>query len=292
LIVKFLTIFIFTIKEMNTLRGIRLTDHTGYLLRVAYDHAHRSKIEAMPEGAHPRDFSMLVALLATGPISQQQLADKMRVNRTLMVGIVDQLERRGWVERRRVPDDRRSYRLHVTPAGEAAVAEMEPRVREASAAMAARLTAAERRRLNELLRDLIAAADRLIPPRLGDVTGFLIVQAHFLARDRANAAFRDLPIEIRHYGVLVALDETGPTSQQALTEAMQISATMVTQIVDDLERLGLLERRRNPDDRRSYTVTMTAAGKRVLADARKAAATITFRGDDELRVLLRKLLGL
>jgi DNA-binding MarR family transcriptional regulator len=292
LIVKFLTIFIFTIKEMNTLRGIRLTDHTGYLLRVAYDHAHRSKIEAMPEGAHPRDFSMLVALLATGPISQQQLADKMRVNRTLMVGIVDQLERRGWVERRRVPDDRRSYRLHVTPAGEAAVAEMEPRVREASAAMAARLTAAERRRLNELLRDLIATADRLIPPRLGDVTGFLIVQAHFLARDRANAAFRDLPIEIRHYGVLVALDETGPTSQQALTEAMQISATMVTQIVDDLERLGLLERRRNPDDRRSYTVTMTAAGKRVLADARKAAATITFRGDDELRVLLRKLLGL
>lgn len=292
MIVKFLTIFIFTIKEMNTLRGIRLTDHTGYLLRVAYDHAHRSKIEAMPEGAHPRDFSMLVALLATGPISQQQLADKMRVNRTLMVGIVDQLERRGWVERRRVPDDRRSYRLHVTPAGEAAVAEMEPRVREASAAMAARLTAAERRRLNELLRDLIAAADRLIPPRLGDVTGFLIVQAHFLARDRANAAFRDLPIEIRHYGVLVALDETGPTSQQALTEAMQISATMVTQIVDDLERLGLLERRRNPDDRRSYTVTMTAAGKRVLADARKAAATITFRGDDELRVLLRKLLGL
>jgi DNA-binding MarR family transcriptional regulator len=292
LIVKFLTIFIFTIKETNTLRGIRLTDHTGYLLRVAYDHAHRSKIEAMPEGAHPRDFSMLVALLATGPISQQQLADKMRVNRTLMVGIVDQLERRGWVERRRVPDDRRSYRLHVTPAGEAAVAEMEPRVREASAAMAARLTAAERRRLNELLRDLIAAADRLIPPRLGDVTGFLIVQAHFLARDRANAAFRDLPIEIRHYGVLVALDETGPTSQQALTEAMQISATMVTQIVDDLERLGLLERRRNPDDRRSYTVTMTAAGKRVLADARKAAATITFRGDDELRVLLRKLLGL
>jgi DNA-binding MarR family transcriptional regulator len=287
LIVKF-----FTIKEMNTLRGIRLADHTGYLLRVAYDHAHRSKIEAMPEGAHPRDFSMLVALLATGPISQQQLADKMRVNRTLMVGIVDELERRGWVERRRVPDDRRSYRLHVTPAGEAAVAEMEPRVREASAAMAARLTAAERRRLNELLRDLIAAADRLIPPRLGDVTGFLVVQAHFLARDRANAAFRDLPIEIRHYGVLVALDETGPTSQQALTEAMQISATMVTQIVDDLERLGLLERRRNPDDRRSYTVTMTAAGKRVLADARKAAATITFRGDDELRVLLRKLLGL
>jgi DNA-binding MarR family transcriptional regulator len=292
LIVKLLMVGIFTIKKMNTLPDIRLNDHIGYLLRVAYDHAHRAKVEAMPEAAHPRDFSLLVGLLTTGPISQQQLAEKMRVNRTLVVGIVDELERRGWVERRRDADDRRSYRLHVTPAGEAAVAEMEPRVKEASGTMSARLTAAERARLNELLRDLIAAEDRLIPPRLADLTGFLVVQAHFLARDRANEAFRDLPIEIRHYGVLVALDELGPASQQALTGAMAISATMVTQIVDDLERLGLVERRRNPADRRSYTVTTTAEGKRVLTRARAAAENIPIPDDDELRALLRKLVGI
>jgi DNA-binding MarR family transcriptional regulator len=292
LIVKLLMICIFTIKEMNTLRDIPLTDYTGYLLRVAYDRARSTKMEAMPADAQPRDFSLLVALVTSGPISQQQLAERMRVNRTLVVGIVDELERRGWVERRRDADDRRSYRLHVTPAGEAAVAEMEPRIQEASRTMAARLTAAERERLNALLRGLIAESGRMIPPRLADLTGFLVVQGHFLARDRANHAFRDLPIEIRHHGVLVALDELGPTSQQALTDAMKVSATMVTQIVDDLERLGLLERRRNPDDRRSYTVTMTAEGKRVLAKARKVAATIEFTGDDELRVLLRKLLGL
>jgi DNA-binding MarR family transcriptional regulator len=292
LIVKLLMICIFTIKEMNTLSGIRLTDHTGYLLRVAHDHAHRFKVEAMPAGAHPRDYSMLVALLTMGPVSQQQLAERMRVNRTLVVGIVDTLERRGWVERRRDPADRRSYRLHVTLAGEAAAAEMAPRVQEASGRMTERLTAAERKRLHGLLRDLIVAEGRLIPPSLGDLTGFLIVQAHFLARDRANEAFHDLPIEIRHYGVMVALDELGPTSQQALTNAMNVSATLVTQIVDDLERLGLLERRRNPTDRRSYTVTMTAEGERVLARARKVAATITIPGDDELRPLLRKMLAI
>jgi DNA-binding MarR family transcriptional regulator len=292
LIVKLLMIDSFTIKDMITLRGIRLTDHTGYLLRVAHDHAHRFKVEAMPDGAHPRDYSLLVALLTTGPVSQQQLAERMRINRTLVVGIVDKLERRGWVERRRDPDDRRSYRLHITPAGEAAAAEMAPRVQEASARMTERLTADERKRLHGLLRDLITAEGRLIPPSLADLTGFLIVQAHFLARDRANEAFRDLPIEIRHYGVMVALDELGPTSQQALTNAMNVSATLVTQIVDDLERMGLLERRRNPSDRRSYTVTMTAGGKRVLAQARKVAATITLPGDEELRPLLRKLLGI
>src|SRR3954447_16157775 len=83
-------------QPMNTLAAgmppISLIDHTGYLLRIAYDHAHRIAATELPDGPHPRDFSLLVALQATGPISQQQLAEKMRVNRTLVVGIVDDLE--------------------------------------------------------------------------------------------------------------------------------------------------------------------------------------------------------
>ena len=40
-----------------------LIDHTGYLLRLAYDHAHTDRHgETMPDGPHPRDFSLLVAL--------------------------------------------------------------------------------------------------------------------------------------------------------------------------------------------------------------------------------------
>jgi DNA-binding MarR family transcriptional regulator len=292
LIVNLLMIDMFTINPVTTLPAIQLHEHTGFLLRVAYDQARQRKMQSMPEGAAPREYSLLQALLATGPISQQQLAEQMRVNRTLIVGIVDRHERRGWVERRRDPDDRRSYRLHVTPAGEAAVAQMAPLVAAGSAAMAARLTEDERGRLNVLLRDLIASEQRLIPPALADLTGFLVVQAHFLTRDFANEAFRDLPIDIHHYGVLTALDELGPASQQALTSVMLISATRVMQIVDELERLGLVERRRNPTDRRAYTVTMTAAGRKVLADGGEIAKALPIRHDDELRPLLRKLVGL
>jgi DNA-binding MarR family transcriptional regulator len=270
-----------------------LSEHTGYLLRVAHDRAHMAAAAEMPDGPHPRLFGLLTALLEVGPLSQQQLAEKMRVNRSLVVGIVDDLERRGWVERRRDPADRRSYNLYVTEAGRRARDEMAPQVARANERMTERLDADERARLNALLRDFIRTdPERLIPDSLGEVPGFLITQAHWLARDRANEAFRDLPIEIRHYGVLVALDELGPTSQQALTNAMAVSATMVTQIVDDLERLGLLERRRNAADRRSYTVTMTPEGERVLAAARVKAATISIPGDEELRPLLRKLVGL
>jgi DNA-binding MarR family transcriptional regulator len=292
LIVNLLIIYMFTINHMNTLPAIQLHEHTGFLLRLAYDQARQTKMQSMPEGAAPRDYSLLQALLATGPISQQQLAEQMRVNRTLIVGIVDRHERRGWVERRRDPGDRRSYRLHVTPAGEAAVAEMAPLVAAGSDTMAARLTVEERRRLNALLRDLIASEGRLIPAPLADLTGFLVVQAHFLTRDMANEAFRDLPIDIHHYGVLTTLDELGPASQQALTSVMLVSATRVMQIVDELERLGLVERRRNPTDRRAYTITMTPAGRKTHAEASRIARSLPIRNDDELRPLLGKLVGL
>ena len=272
--------------------ALPLSEHTGYLLRVAHDQAHMAAAAEMPRGLHPRLFGLLTALLESGPLSQQQLAEKMRVNRTLVVGIADDLERRGWLERRRDPADRRSYHLYVTEDGRRAREEMAPLVAKAGARMVQRLSADERARLNALLRAFIRTdPERMIPAALSEVPGFLITQAHWLARDRANDAFRDLPIEIRHYGLLATLEELGPVSQQALTNVLRVSATTVTQVVDELERLGLVERRRNPSDRRTYMVTMTPEGERVLAEGRKRAERFDIEGSDELRELLRKLVG-
>ena len=276
-----------------------LVDHTGYLLRLAFDHVHRTASREMPEGSHPRDFAVLTALTEAGPVSQQRLAEQLRVNRTLMVGIVDGLERRGFVERRRDADDRRSYALHITPAGHEARAALAPEVARVNDVMTERLTPEERARLNELLRTLIAAdSARLIPHELADATGFLLIQAHYRSRERADAVFRPLGIEVRHYGLLVTLDRLGPTSQQAIADGMRMSATMITQVVDELERKQLVERRRNPIDRRSYTITMTPQAGRLLIDARakiataaaEIAAPIGAEADRELRTLLRKLL--
>jgi DNA-binding MarR family transcriptional regulator len=277
-----------------------LIDHTGYLLRLAHDHVQRTAATEMPEGQHPRDFGVLTALANTGPVSQQRLAELLRVNRSLMVGVVDRLERRGLVERRRDAGDRRSYALHMTTAGHEARAALAPEVARVNLRMAERLEPAERARLNELLRTLITADGRLVPPELADLTGFLLIQAHFRSRDRANAVFRPLGIEVRHFGLLVTLDQLGPSSQQAIADGMRMSGTMITQIVDELERKELVERRRNPADRRSYTITMTPVAKRLLADAREKvalaaaeiAAPIGDAGDRELRTLLRKLLAI
>jgi DNA-binding MarR family transcriptional regulator len=276
-----------------------LEDFTGYMLRLAHLRAHETADRAFPHGPHPREYSVLTAVAAAGPLSQQRLADRLRVNRTLMVAVADALERRGLVERRRDPADRRSYLLHLTDAGAAELERLHGEIERVDRSMTERLTDAERARLNALLRKLLGIGPGDVPAPLADRTGFLLSRAHFASRDRANELLRPLGIVVRHFGLVSLLDAHGPSSQQALAKRLSVSPTMVTQIVDDVEARGLAERRRNPDDRRSYLVSLTPEGRERLEAAHgimttvadEFAAAIGEDGDRELRALLTKMLG-
>ena len=277
-----------------------LEDSTGYMLRLAHNRAHQIAVEEFPGGPHPREYAVLAAIAAAGPLSQQRLAERLHVNRTLMVAVADKLEARGLLERRRDPVDRRSYALHVTPAGRDELVRLHDEIERADRRVTERLTDAERARLNDLLRELVAVDLELVPEPLADRTGFLLARAHLSSRDRADELLRPLGIVVRHFGLMTVLAAHGPSSQQALARRLSVSPAMITQIVDDVEARRLVERRPNPDDRRSYLVTLTPEGKRTLAAARKsatsAAAEIVARigeaGDRELHALLRKLVGI
>jgi DNA-binding MarR family transcriptional regulator len=59
-----------------------------------------------------------IRVLALSPgISQRELSDRLGLSPSRLVGLLDQLERRGLVERRSDADDRRNHALHLTPAG-------------------------------------------------------------------------------------------------------------------------------------------------------------------------------
>ena len=138
-----------------------------------------------------------------------------------------------------------------------------------------------------------------MPAPLPDRSGFLVSRAHFIAREAGNDTLRPYGITVRHFGLLTLLHARGPSSQQAIARALMVSATMVTQLVDHVEALGLAARRRNPDDRRSYLVTLTPAGRRTLRRATtdfeglnaRWTAALGADGDRELQGLLRKLIG-
>jgi DNA-binding MarR family transcriptional regulator len=273
----------------------QLTDHTGYLLRTVFLRGAGLAAEAFPKGSHPRDAGVLATLQAMGPCSQQQLSESLHVNRTMMVKLIDGLEARGLVERRRNPSDRRSYALYPTDEGRKALAAMSPDLDRAEDLLAANLTAAERARMVELLHRLIDPPPSAVSHRLG----FLVSQAHHRFRSRADQILRPLGIEVRHFGTLTAL-AGGVPSQRELADRLRISGPVVVEMVDALEALGFVERRRDPADRRSNALVVTDAGRAVLEHAssrleeatRALAEPIGEPGEAELRRLLQKLLGL
>jgi DNA-binding MarR family transcriptional regulator len=272
----------------------QLTDHTGYLLRTAFLRASGLAAETFPAGTHPRDAGVLSMLQAMGPCSQQELSESLHVNRTMMVKLIDGLEARGLVERRRNPDDRRSYALYPTDEGRKALAAMTPDLDRAEDALTANLTAAERARLIELLHTLVAPPESAVSHRLG----FLVAQAHHRFRTRADEVLGPLGIEVRHFGALTAL-AGGVPSQRELADRLRISGPVVVEMVDALEALGLVERRRDPADRRSNALVVTDAGRAALerATGRLEESTRTLSqpigpaGEAELNALLKKLLG-
>ena len=94
--------------------------------------------------------------------SQQAVARRLGTPPSRLVALVDGLEQRGLIERRRDPGDRRNYALHPTAAGEQAMATLSQASLEHEQAISAPLTEAERAQLSKLLGKL-AAAHGLVP---------------------------------------------------------------------------------------------------------------------------------
>jgi DNA-binding MarR family transcriptional regulator len=272
----------------------QLTDYTGYLLRTAFLRASAVVPRHFPKGSHPREAGVLITLESQGPLSQQELAVRLNVNRTVMVKVIDALEARGFVTRVRNPDDRRAYALEPTAAGRAALREILPRMQVAEAELSGPLSPAEGDRLRVLLRGLIEP----VPEALAQRLGFLISAAHHRFHERADAELEPLGIQIRHFGALNAL-AGGVPSQRELADRLDVSGPVVVEMVDALEARGLVERRRDVADRRSNALIVTAAGQQALATAterlsaanEELTAPIGEEGDRELRSLLKKLLG-
>ena len=135
-------------------------------------------------------------------------------------------------------------------------------------------------------------------PVLARSPGHLVWRAH--ARVLQLLADRLPPgIDLHTYGVLLALADGAPRSQQSLAETVKVSPTTMARVAADLAGQGLVERLRNPADRRSYTLTRTPAGADAVAswapyvlDAEDSLARGFTPGErDELRGLLLALVA-
>ncbi|GAA3024685.1 hypothetical protein GCM10017559_57810 [Streptosporangium longisporum] len=82
-----------------------------------------------------------------------------------------------------------------------------------------------------------------------------------------NALVDHLPGGPRGYQVLAAATQGLPGGQGALAQRLGVDKTVMTYLLDDLEKAGLVERRPDPADRRNKRVVATERGRAVWADA-------------------------
>jgi DNA-binding MarR family transcriptional regulator len=128
----------------------------GYLLKHAYlGYTELTGAALAPLGVDPREWVTLMYLEDRPQLSQAEAAKHLGIDRTTMVAIIDELERKGLVERRPHPDDRRKNAVEVTPAGHDVRERADKQIDECERRFLAGLGEAGARELKRALRAVI-----------------------------------------------------------------------------------------------------------------------------------------
>ena len=98
-----------------------MRDRTTFLLYRAGELSHSMANEMLaPIRLTARQVGILTLVIELEPMNQKALGDQLRIDRTTMVTLIDDLEEKGYVSRRRHPGDRRAFLIEPTAAGRSA----------------------------------------------------------------------------------------------------------------------------------------------------------------------------
>jgi DNA-binding MarR family transcriptional regulator len=140
------------------------------------------------------------------------------------------------------------------------------------------------------------ARDWAAPAAMSATTS--VMRAHQLVIAQVDEALRPFGLTFARYEalVLLAFSRRGALPLGKMGDRLMLHPTSVTNIVDRLERQGLVERTAHPTDRRTTLASITDDGRRVVGKATEAVtstgfglAALTDDELDQLTALLRKV---
>ena len=116
-----------------------------------------------------------------------------------------------------------------------------------------------------------------LPAELRASTLVLLKRLGFNAKQHSFDEYEKVGLSPYHHAILAMLDEGVPDTQAAIADSLGYDRGTLVGLLDELEEKGLVERKRDPDDRRRHLVRLTGDGKRALGKLR----TLAERLEDE-----------
>lgn len=139
----------------------RLGHFVGFRLRRVQNQLSRNfSAVTANEGLRAGLFSSLAIVEANPGISQSELSHEVGLDKSVTVTMVDEMEKFGWAERRRSPQDRRRHALYITPAGAAKLDHLFALMDQTEADVLHQLSPGEMQLLSELLDRMYQAVVR------------------------------------------------------------------------------------------------------------------------------------
>ncbi|MEV4949605.1 winged helix DNA-binding protein [Streptomyces sp. NPDC053755] len=118
----------------------------------------------------------------------------------------------------------------------------------------------------------------MTPPSVLGLNAYLMYAIGKAARRRLQDRLTSRGLRLWHLTVLAILADLGPQAKTVLAARLDMNASDLVKIVNDLVKTGHVDCDRDPDDRRRVVVRLTPAGRSALAELNADIAT----ADDEL----------